>query len=136
MKLVPSTRITLMKIGKTKKTIYLDVVFVESLSHRICEKVIFRTYGLSLTPCPFYILFLATHVLIVIHQTQNQLHPVFSCFGYCKIQSLLFSIQEKELTNGKHRTKSCLILLENLKLITNEFICTSRRKKNPKTHEI
>lgn len=79
-----------------KEIVYLDVVFVVSLHNRICEKVILRIYGLPLTLCPFHILLLPTHVLIVIHQTQHHLDPIFSCFGYCEIQALFISNPRKQ----------------------------------------
>ena len=68
------------KIKSWKKNVYLDVVFVVSLHHRVCVEIIFRSYGLALTPCPGHILFLSSHVIIVVHQTQHQLDPISSSF--------------------------------------------------------
>ena len=76
-----------------EECLYLDMVFVVSLYHRVRKEIVFRIDGLSLTPCPFYILFLSSQVVIVIHQTQHQLDPVLSGFRYYEVQSLPFSTQ-------------------------------------------
>lgn len=67
---------------------YPNMVLIEALNNRVPEEIIIRIEVLPSAPTPIHILLLPSKALIIVCQTQNQLHPISPCLRYHKIQTL------------------------------------------------